>query len=66
MQVKLNGVDVQLKDNISLANFLDKECDNERSFAVAINESFVPRSQYAETLLREGDRVEIVVAMQGG
>ena len=66
MHVKLNGVDVQFKGNVSLADLLDQECGEDRFFAVAINESFVPRSQYSEILLCEGDRIEIVVPMQGG
>ncbi len=35
-------------------------------FAVAVNETFVPRGQYRETALQDGDRIEIVAPMQGG
>jgi sulfur carrier protein len=35
-------------------------------FAVAVNETFVPRGQYHETTLKDGDRIEIVAPMQGG
>jgi sulfur carrier protein len=35
-------------------------------FAVAVNETFVPRGQYHETPLKDGDRIEIVAPMQGG
>ena len=34
--------------------------------AVAVNGRFVPRSQYAEHTLEEGDRVELVAPMAGG
>ncbi|MFD0142307.1 MULTISPECIES: sulfur carrier protein ThiS [unclassified Streptomyces] len=34
--------------------------------AAAVNESVVPRSQWSATLLGEGDRVEILSAVQGG
>ncbi|MFF9910923.1 sulfur carrier protein ThiS [Streptomyces sp. NPDC013457] len=34
--------------------------------AAAVNESVVPRSQWSATVLVEGDRVEILTAVQGG
>jgi sulfur carrier protein len=34
--------------------------------AVAVNEDVVPRSRWAQTALAEGDRVEILIAVQGG
>jgi len=37
-----------------------------RGVAVAVNGSVVPRSLWAETVLAEGDDVEIVKIMQGG
>lgn len=36
------------------------------AFAIAINTTFVPRSNYTETLLANGDRIDLVVPMQGG
>ncbi|MDO4694827.1 MAG: sulfur carrier protein ThiS [Eikenella sp.] len=35
-------------------------------FAVALNTEFVPRSAYAHTLLKDGDRVDIVRPVVGG
>jgi sulfur carrier protein len=37
-----------------------------RGIAVAVDEEVVPRGDWAEWRLREGQRVEIVVAIQGG
>jgi sulfur carrier protein len=37
-----------------------------RRVAVELNQVIVPRSQHGSTLLTEGDRVEIVVAVGGG
>jgi len=37
-----------------------------RGVAVALNGRVIPRPAWAETSLRDGDRVEIVRAMQGG
>jgi sulfur carrier protein len=38
----------------------------EGAFALALNNNFVPKSQYAETPITENDRIEIVAPMQGG
>jgi sulfur carrier protein len=35
-------------------------------FAVAVNQNFVPQSHYAETQLYPGDKIEILIPMQGG
>lgn len=42
------------------------ELEIEGAFALALNENFVPKSQYADTLINENDRIEIVAPMQGG
>ncbi|MEV0223610.1 sulfur carrier protein ThiS [Streptomyces sp. NPDC050704] len=34
--------------------------------AAALNETVVPRARWAKTLLSEGDRVEVLTAVQGG
>lgn len=34
--------------------------------AAALNETVVPRGQWASTPLAEGDRVEVLTAVQGG
>lgn len=35
-------------------------------FAAAVNTQFVPRTQYAQHPLKEGDRVEIISPVTGG
>ncbi|WP_328909705.1 sulfur carrier protein ThiS [Streptomyces sp. NBC_00234] len=34
--------------------------------AAAVNETVVPRSQWSSTALADGDRVEVLTAVQGG
>ena len=38
----------------------------ERRVAVELNLEIVPRSRHAETVLQDGDRVEVVHAIGGG
>lgn len=35
-------------------------------FAAAVNTQFIPKTQYAQHPLREGDRVEIISPVTGG
>ena len=65
IDVLCNGESKRLDAGQTLAEHLPQltqACD----FAVAINEVFVPKSAYAETWLADGDRIELVIPMQGG
>jgi sulfur carrier protein len=42
------------------------EAPGPEGFAIAVNGEVAPRSQWAATELNEGDRIEIIRAMQGG
>jgi thiamine biosynthesis protein ThiS len=39
---------------------------HEQEFAIAINQTFIPKNIYHSTYLYEGDQVELLIAMQGG
>jgi sulfur carrier protein len=69
MQVQVNGKPHSLENSsISLVEFLrvqgfDPEMNG---IAVAINFSVIPRSTWAETVVNEGDAIEVIGALQGG
>jgi len=66
MRIVVNGQPVEVSDGASLEQLLG-ELNVPRQFtAVALNREVAPRSGYATTILREGDRVEIVHPMAGG
>lgn len=50
----------------TLTQLIDHMALSGKRIAVEKNGSIVPRSQYAETPLKNGDHVEIVVAVGGG
>ncbi|NIR28950.1 MAG: sulfur carrier protein ThiS [Gammaproteobacteria bacterium] len=66
MQILLNGETRQLPDGASVAALLERLELTGKRFAVEVNEEVVPRSEYAQVGLHEGDRVEIVRAIGGG
>lgn len=38
----------------------------EKEFVIALNQNFIPRSQYSTTQLQEGDAIELLSPMAGG
>ena len=37
-----------------------------KGFAVAVNTTFVPIAKYSETIIKEGDTIDILAPVQGG
>ena len=68
MTVELNGERIALADGASVADAVARAGagDERRGVAVALDGEVVPRSAWARTELREGQRVEVVQAVQGG
>ena len=64
--VAVNGQSRQLPAQITVAQLLAQIDMSGKRVAVERNGDIVPRSLHASTLLAEGDRLEIVVAVGGG
>ena len=68
MTIELNGERVELADAASIADAVKRAGagDERRGIAVAIDGEVVPRSAWERTSLAEGQKVEVVAAIQGG
>jgi sulfur carrier protein len=68
MIVELNGDRVELSDGASVADAVAAAGANSgrRGVAVAVDGEVVPRSGWEGTNLRDGQKVEVVEAIQGG
>ena len=66
LQIVLNGETKSLETCLSIAEFLKQSGINHRYCAVERNEQLVPRERHAETMLQNGDRVEVVTLVGGG
>jgi sulfur carrier protein len=66
MQVTVNGQRMDLPDGLSVEGLLARLGVRREYTAVALNREVTPRAAYATTVLREGDRLEIVRPMGGG
>ncbi|WP_173385192.1 sulfur carrier protein ThiS [Ruminococcus flavefaciens] len=63
--VKING-ELLERDGKTVTEMLaDMEISGQR-VAVEINEEIVPKAKYDETILKDGDRVEVVRFVGGG
>jgi sulfur carrier protein len=66
VQVKLNGEQRDLPDGSTVAQAVTELTPAASGVAAAVNGDVVPRGSWAATLLRDGDQVEVVTAVQGG
>ena len=66
MKITVNGDTIEVPDGLTVAGLLDHLAVKREFTAVAVNREVTPRSAHASTMLREGDRLEIVRPMGGG
>ncbi len=68
MTVELNGAAVELSEGASVADAVARlgAAAERRGIAVAVDGEVVPRSAWSSTGLSDGQRIEIVGAVQGG
>lgn len=66
MNILLNGEERQLGQGATVALLLEDLSLSGKRLAVELNEEILPRSQYGEYRLSDGDKVEIVHAVGGG
>jgi sulfur carrier protein len=66
MQVVVNGKPITVPEGLTLAGLLAQLGIRHDHTAVALNREIARRDRHATTVLRDGDRVEIVHPMAGG
>ncbi len=68
MNIKVNGEFQNLKESITLLDFVTGRLDGKepRGIAVALNDTIIHRQKWQDTIVKENDTIEIVHAVQGG
>jgi thiamine biosynthesis protein ThiS len=66
MRLLLNGEERDFADIASIADLVSALGLDARKVAVERNLEIAPRSTYADTILADGDRIEIVTFIGGG
>jgi thiazole synthase len=66
VKLQVNGEERDVRDALTVHALLEGLSIDPRRVAVEVNLSVIPRARFAETRLREGDRIEIVHFVGGG
>ncbi len=66
MNLKLNGHQSEYPQELTLGELLGKLDLDGQLFAAEVNRAIVPRDEYCQCILKDGDAVEIVRAIGGG
>ncbi|MCT2593359.1 sulfur carrier protein ThiS [Streptomyces sp. N2-109] len=64
--VAVNGETRGIPAGLTLDRLVGEFTAAPAGVAAAVNETVVPRGQWPETVLNDGDRIEILTAVQGG
>jgi len=65
MKITVNATDHEISSTTLAAALMELEI-TKPAIATALNSVFVPREDRLTTVLTDGDRIEILVPMQGG
>lgn len=66
MQIWLNDLTLEVNDSLTLDQVLALHTEPGSTFAVAVNQVFIPKQAHSSTVLQPGDRLDLVTPMQGG
>lgn len=66
MQIQFNDQPVPCPDGSSLSQLLEQLSINQSGCALAVNQTIIPREQWSQYLLRDGDQILLFQAIAGG
>jgi sulfur carrier protein len=66
IRISVNGKPREIEGETSLAAFLQAHGIDPRLVAVAINGDVIPKADYEDARVRDGDEVEVVRMVGGG
>ena len=67
MKIYVNGQQKNFEDTeIYLTSLIEKLALSEKKFAIEYNGEIISKSNFSQTFLKDGDKLEIVIAVGGG
>lgn len=66
MRLRVNGDERSYEDGLTLAALLEHETASTRGSAAAVDGAVVPRADWCDFELQDGQAIEILTAVQGG
>lgn len=64
--ITVNGKQIQLASEMSVTDYLEQNNYQIKRIAVELNEEILPKYSYSDTMLKDGDRLEVVTFVGGG
>lgn len=64
--ITVNGKQIRLTSEMSVADYLEQNNYQINRIAVEMNEEILPKYSYSETMLKDGDHLEVVTFVGGG
>ncbi|MCF6244622.1 MAG: sulfur carrier protein ThiS [Sulfurovum sp.] len=66
IKVSVNGEIKEIEENLDVSQMIEALEYKIKGFAVAVNTTFVPITEYSKTIIKEGDKIDILAPVQGG
>jgi sulfur carrier protein len=66
LEISLNGKRLETDATTLQALLLAQGYELQAAFACAINSTFVPRAQWADRSLQQGDHIDVITPIAGG
>ena len=62
----VNGKEINLTEDTTVAEYLEQNQYQVKRIAVELNGDILPKYSYSDTMLNDGDRLEVVTFVGGG
>ncbi|MBT3827018.1 MAG: sulfur carrier protein ThiS [Nitrosomonadales bacterium] len=67
MKIHVNGLQKYFEvEQISLSKLIEELALTEKKFAIEYNGEIISKGNFTQTIIKDGDKLEIVVAVGGG
>lgn len=66
MIVELNSERLELPDDLTLLDLVERRLGNSRGAALVVDGAIVPRSAWPDSTVSDGQVIELITAVQGG
>ncbi len=66
VRIMLNGAEREVEPGTTIAQLIDEITKDRSRVAVERNRAIAPRSTWAQSLVAEGDEIEVVTLVGGG
>jgi sulfur carrier protein len=66
IKVSINGEIKEIKQGLNISQMIDALNYTQQGFAVAVNTTFVSIKSYEQTIINDGDTIDILAPVQGG